>query len=401
VSRLGRLLFLAACVTGLGALASCAGLVGITGDYTIADGAVVESGPFDGSPPPSDHASPPDGKSEGSMRDTFVAEAGDSSSGCMPPKTMCGTSCVDLSTDLANCGHCGTACTTTAPSTASCTEGSCVVDLIPGIVATSIILDTSNVYLATGLGNSILSVQKAGGTPSTVASQSLPIPLASDGVDLYWSDTGSTTGLFKCPLGCSAPKPISTLEVTGTDLGLGGGFVFFAAGGNLNACSKSGCSSSPRIVGQTSAFSRGTVTDGTNIYWASAGGTGPSGIFRQALAGGSTTTISTSPAENLIADAALNLYWVTSAGAVMTCRAASCSPTTLVSGTYKAIVYYAIATDGASLYWSNSTTIYKCSVAGCSSPTVVLKEPTYDLAVDGTSVFAANGGAGLRKITPK
>jgi hypothetical protein len=43
--------------------------------------------------------------------------------------TLCGDDCVDLSTDMSNCGSCGNACTTFLPNAlgSECTEGKCVL----------------------------------------------------------------------------------------------------------------------------------------------------------------------------------------------------------------------------------------------------------------------------------
>ncbi|HEY4122756.1 MAG TPA: hypothetical protein VGM56_33060, partial [Byssovorax sp.] len=43
--------------------------------------------------------------------------------------TVCGSGCVDLTTDLDNCGACDTPCAAAAPSTATCAAGRCVVEL--------------------------------------------------------------------------------------------------------------------------------------------------------------------------------------------------------------------------------------------------------------------------------
>ena len=40
---------------------------------------------------------------------------------CSAPKTTCGSSCVDLKSDNANCGKCGTACS----ATDTCAKGTC------------------------------------------------------------------------------------------------------------------------------------------------------------------------------------------------------------------------------------------------------------------------------------
>jgi hypothetical protein len=390
-----------AAMVGFVASASCAGLVGITGNYTTVDGGEGDARSAD-APPPGD-TEQPDGFSDHKTLDTISSDRADSSPGCPAPNTLCGSSCVDLGTDLANCGHCGTSCSTTSPSTASCTGGVCVVELTPGVVSTSIALGANDVYLAAGLENAILSVPKAGGTPSTLTSQSLPVPITSDGVDLYWGDIGDSPGVYRCPIAGCSPMSLSTDQVAGVALATGGGRVFWVGTkGDLYACNTVGCASTPTDMGSSSSSSRSIVTYGGSVYWASPGGTtGPTGIFSKPIGGGTPQTIATSPAECLAVDSVGNLYWVTSAGEVMKCAAAACTPTSLVPGTYMAPIYYPIATDGTSLYWSDQTSIYKCSVAGCTMPTVLVTEETYDIAIDGTSVYAANGADGLIKITPK
>jgi hypothetical protein len=392
-----------AALVGLVVSAGCAGLVGISGDYTIADGGEGDARSVDAPSPDDTHLPPKDGVSDQPSFDTSGDHKVDSSPGCSPPKTLCGPTCVDLDTDLANCGHCGTSCTTTSPSTASCTGGFCVVELIPGVVSTSIALGTNDVYLAAGLSNAILSVPKIGGTPSTLTSQSLPVPITTDGVNLYWGDIGGSPGVYSCPIAGCTPKSLSTDQVAGVALATGGGLVYWVGdNGDLYSCNTVGCASTPKDTGSSSATSRSIVTYGGSVYWASPGGTtSPTGIFSKPIGGGTLQTIATSPAECLAVDSVGNLYWVTSAGEVMKCTAAACAPTSLVPGTYKSTLYYPIATDGTSLYWSDLASIYKCSVSGCTTPTVLVTEPTYDIAVDGTSVYAANGTDGLSRITPK
>lgn len=69
-----------------------------------------------------------------------------SSSGmaCLPPNAQCGTDCVDVATDEANCGACGMAC----PAGGTCTMGACACDS-----ATAILCGTSCVEPSTDTQN--------------------------------------------------------------------------------------------------------------------------------------------------------------------------------------------------------------------------------------------------------
>ncbi|MEI8255061.1 MAG: hypothetical protein WCJ30_05250 [Deltaproteobacteria bacterium] len=87
--------------------------------------------PFDGSFPVTPDAQPFDATrgdatgidAEAGARDVATGDVCDESS-------MCGASCVDLQTDRANCGACGTAC----PTGSACTGGACgAVGTCPGV----------------------------------------------------------------------------------------------------------------------------------------------------------------------------------------------------------------------------------------------------------------------------
>ena len=48
--------------------------------------------------------------------------------GCASPRSLCGSACVDLSTDPSHCGRCGSGC----PAGRPCTSGVCIADDCPG-----------------------------------------------------------------------------------------------------------------------------------------------------------------------------------------------------------------------------------------------------------------------------
>jgi hypothetical protein len=112
---------------------------------------------------------------------------------CICPRelTACGSACVDLMTNNANCGACSYACATTAPSTAQCGLGRCVVTLATGQNQTALVADDTNVYWAEASTGTVNKVPKAGGTVTTFASGVHPANMAIDGNSLYWNDGGT------------------------------------------------------------------------------------------------------------------------------------------------------------------------------------------------------------------
>jgi hypothetical protein len=397
-------------------LASCAQLAGITGDYTVADGGLdvgLDDGHRTDGFAHGDSSSRSDGgdaASEGSAHDGENGEtAPDSSPGCSPPKTICGSDCVDLDTDLSNCGHCGTTCSAAAPTVATCAGGLCELALVPeaGLGAVTIALGTSDVYVATGLGNVVASVPKGGGTVVTLVDSDLPVAIGTDGTDVYWGTFGTGGGVYKCPVtGCASPTTLATSELLDINLAVGGGYVFWNEKTTFDvlSCATGGCGETPKVRGTTEANSRGFVVYKSDVYWASpGGGTTTPGIFSQPLGSPSATptTVTSLSAQCLAIDSSGNLYWATAAGEVTTCEATSCTPRPLLTALYAPFSVYPIATDGVSVYWSDQNEVYKCSVSGCSTPTVIPVAHTEDIAVDTTSLYLANGTGGLLQITPK
>jgi hypothetical protein len=403
-------------VTGFFGSISCAQIAGITGDYTLADGGLSDGGsgdsqsPTDGHAPTNDGADARDGASDQDATDAqHDGRVGDSSS-CPPSETPCGTSCVDLATDLANCGQCSRACTTAAPSTATCIAGLCIVSLLEdGGDAVTIALGTDSVYAATGELYDVVSVPKTGGAVSTLVTTptQLPFAIATDGTDVYWGSFGGDGGVYKCPVaGCPTPTTIVSSVLLDVNLAVGGGSVYWVSkASELDSCSTSGACATPKARGGSSAFSRGIVTDGADVYWASPGPSpSPVGIFSQPIGSpaATPTSLTTSPAENLALDTSGNLYWLTSSGAVMTCPVSACgAPRSLLTATYTPIGIYPIATDGTSLYWSDEAKVYKCSVKGCTAPTEIPIPRVEDLAVDDAALYLAAGFDGLYEVTPK
>jgi hypothetical protein len=174
---------------------------------------------------------------------------------CAPGWTLCGTACALLPVDVTNCGTCGTACA----SGQACSRGSCV-----------------SAWLATGL--------------------STAEDVASDGVNVYWTDTGNGS-VGSVPVGGGSPTPLATGQQTPRRVAFDSQYVYWSnqLGGAIVRAPKNG-QGMPSVASPAST-PWGIVVDSTNLYWRNLG---DNTIRKWPLAGGTATMLgpSVSPDSN-------------------------------------------------------------------------------------------------------
>ena len=186
--------------------------------------------------------------------------------------------------------------------------------------------------------------------------------------------------------------------------------TFQPDGGQVNElveCAKSGCNGAPTILAVDQDIG-GLAIDATSVYWTNLYGT----IMKIGLAGGTPTTLASGQNGAIrIAVDATNVYRVTNAlyaltssvpatslptavGTVMKMPIAGGNPTMLASN----LSPIGIAVDGTSVYWangfgSNSGTLMKVPIDGGAPTTLAsgLGSPT-DVSVAGGYVYWTNGG---------
>lgn len=127
--------------------------------------------------------------------------------GCPPSATACGTSCVDLTRDPANCGRCGRAC-------APCDRGMCASTTIvsssldPALAMPNRILVDAN-YIYWTVAHGVRRANKDGTATTALGSSydgAIDGALVMDAAALYWAhatgrDSGSLYGSEKLGLG--------------------------------------------------------------------------------------------------------------------------------------------------------------------------------------------------------
>ena len=125
---------------------------------------------------------------------------------CLPPSTMCGGNCVDLTNNTSNCGACNFDC-----GSGHCLNGTCVVGQVAGGVCLAV--SQAKVYVASTAN--VTEIATSGGIPNQVASYASSAIAASTDVLAY-----------------QASQPPSILDITSqktTPLGDSVGASFLAA----------------------------------------------------------------------------------------------------------------------------------------------------------------------------
>jgi len=176
-------------------------------------------------------------------------------------RTHCGSECVELSNNPLHCGACFNECAAPIGDSAWCASGRCyaaadlrvLADTIEGLA-----VDERAVYLTTGCGGRILTVDKGGVNEQTLAEQQLGArSIAVDDERVYW-------GIDCRPPGCcagsteiaSAPRaggPVEPLSIddlpSAAALALDAQSVYFSTAHGVLSVPKTGGSVSTLIDG--------------------------------------------------------------------------------------------------------------------------------------------------------
>jgi hypothetical protein len=312
---------------------------------------------------------------------------------------MCAGSCVDTSSDVGNCGACGQACTTIAPSTVQCEYGHCVTTLASGQEASDLAVDATAVYWANT--NSVATVPLGGGTPSTFAQNQLNATgIALDANDIYIADPAPPGAIYKMPLAGSSFVTLAAAPSDPWSIAIHGTSAFWLAGGSLVTVPVAG--GTPTTLASSTGASNDGVNmlalDSVNVYWIDFG---PGLVLQRPLAGGSTTTLAsgrTNPVSLTVSGT--NVYWSENyqQGQVLSVPVGGGQITTLLSGAIGPL-----ASDASSLYYPMSGVLMKQPLGG-GAPTSLastpVSTPVNAMVVDGTSVYWAAQSV-VAKVTPK
>jgi hypothetical protein len=230
-------------------------------------------------------------------------------------KPACDGRLVDTTSDLDNCGACGSSCRAAPPSTASCVAGRCLVDLASGQGhVDALAVGATHAYWTSS--GEIFEVPLDGGTP-VVAVHADAGDIAVDTANIYWT-------------------------VFDPDTNDGAIMKRSLAGGD------------PIVLASTSRRPSSIAVDGESVYWTAADESGLGEIARVPVGGGEIVLLAAAESDpgNLVVGGG-SAYWSsphagTCSGALRTVPIAGGSPTTVYSGPWPDD----LATDGRDLFYA-------------------------------------------------
>ncbi len=319
--------------------------------------------------------------SDASLDGPYDADATDADSGpCSAGQSFCNGTCIDPTSDPANCGGCGHACIA-GPSPA-CSTSLCQYTIKALADAWVLATDGTNIYwgsLSGQVGACPLSgCGDAGPTVYTNAPDRVG-GIATDGHDVYWT-TSQLGTVMRSPVDGSGGPPTTLASGRNSPgaIATDGVNVTWADANTVLYCPVGGCGSGPITLASGQNQDNAIATDGHRVYW-------PIEAFAGAVlacdvggCGGTPSTLA-SPQEYAqgIATDGLNVYWLDYSPGLQACAVGGCAnhPSTLAAISPPPATF-AIATDGTNVYFTAGANVMSCPVTGCSGSPMTIASPT-------------------------
>jgi hypothetical protein len=287
--------------------------------------------------------------------DAPAEASGDAGCGTL---TACGGKCVDLTMDAKNCGSCGHDCL--------------------------------------GGGCSLSACQ-----PFPLTHNAQAWDLATDGTNLYWTD--STSSVQKCAIASCTPTPVKTGQNQPERLVYdGAGKIYWTVYGSASAAtgeiwSYDGVSAGSLVMSQYEP--EGIAFDSNSLYWAD---TVTNQIAKSPRAGGTSTPFAPSQSTPIsIAIDSGSAYWTDSgSGAVQKCSTANCSASAIATGQ---AVPWGLAVDANYVFWTNladTGSVWRSDHNGASAAQLGgTQAHPLRIVSDGSHVYWTNQGTTAASFT--
>jgi hypothetical protein len=257
----------------------------------------------------------------------------------------------------------------------------------------------------------------------TQTDRQLPVPLVTDGTNVYWSDQTplSAGGLWSCSVaGCNdSPQMIGSALPEAMAI-YGGALFWTELAAEVFTCPVSDCSAPTALWSAGfSPCATGVVADASGVYWPTVATESIMKCAAGGCANAPTVVMSTDSAiagevaalEQITTDAD-HVYFTDGnpqIGMILACAKSGCGPQPiLLAGGLNAPM--AIATDGVDVYWTETGEAFvngqsingaglvrRCAVGGCNGAPVTIASgltAPVGIAVDDNNVYWAEAGTG-------
>jgi hypothetical protein len=313
---------------------------------------------------------------------------------------VCGDACVDPSTDLANCGGCGNACSPTNAA-ATCENGTCTLTCDAGYAdCDGSPANGCEVHIAADDANCAVCGRTCGGAvcqaslciAAVLADAEQPMAIAVDATNVYWTEFWSAA-VMTVPLTGGTPATLAPRQL---DYAYEGGFrgdmavdatsVYWNTLTEVLKVPLAG--GTPVVIGAVQDDMTGMVIDSTHVYWIG-NQVGHGVVMKAPLGGGDWTTLASDIGiPGSLAVDATSVYFA-DGRKLMKVGLAGGTPETLTTG-----LDYAsrLAVDASRVYWTDGPggTVKAVPLAGGTPQAVVSNEPPpVDLAGDAASLYWA------------
>jgi hypothetical protein len=320
---------------------------------------------------------------------------------CSCAQVVCDGVCVDTQSDNANCGACGATCSV------GCQAGRCVEVLASGLDdPKALAAGRTDLFWTTGLG--LMQVAKAGGSPSVfvATSEGVASAIAVDDTYVYWSGSYDSK-LMRAAIAA----PTSELLADGQDdisaIVLDASAIYWDnwQTGTIMMLPKSG--GAPRALTASAHRPTALAVDATHIYWTEDVSDAQGAVLSMPLVGGTPTTLASGQdGPRGMAINSTYVYWTATFDQTLSRVPLGGGAVELISpaGVYPEHVVL----DDQFAYWVGNNGVEKVRLQGGTLAAEPGTEFVTDVAVDDTSVYFVQSGAGatptsgsLVKVTPK
>jgi hypothetical protein len=304
---------------------------------------------------------------------------------CEEGTEVCGGLCVNITTDTMNCGGCGIAC----DAGGACNDGSCTLPVVLSMGQGSpgaIVVDASRIYFVGG--STLYSMAKDGSDLVTHANAVATQNLAVDAESIYYNAISS---LEKVSISGGTPTILATPTTSAGAIAIDSTDVYWVESASVNKVPIAG--GMPTVLTTTPVNSTAIAVDADRVYYSYS-----YDVYTTPLTGGSMTRFDS--ASTTVVDIVLDAGVVfVAAGGIRAISIDEGTAETLATASVQRLVV-----DADNVYFFSGSSLSKVPRSGGDVTVLAIDASARDLAVDDTNVYWTSSGTtatGVVMTVPK